>query len=226
MDVKKMFVLDHNSRIFPFLKEFNYFSSLDDYRNAFEKFKNENGHYPSAIEIDATPYFPNCKTITRKFGGLVKLRSLLNLPNGDIDHRTGERRILVATNKNLLAFNNELELYKLLVQKYGECNVHRQSPYVPDKMLRSDFKLFFPDGQSIFIDTFYPENKRSLSGCVSIKQNKLKNIDAKQQIYFAVMNKDMSQEFIDMYVSMKKNKLPENIKVISYNTLMNMLFVV
>ena len=216
MDVKPLNVRNRNSTTTAFVGEFNNFASLQDYRNAFEKFKNENGHYPSSIEIDATPYFPNCKTITRKFGGVRKLRELLNLEGGEVDHRMGEKRANMATSKTLMAFNDELEVYNLLVSQYGEVNVHRQAPYVSHRMLRADFKVFLPSGRNVFIDTFYPENKQSLFGCLSSKQKKLKDISVDGDISFVVMNKNMSQEFIDSLIGRRKSVL-EGIKVLSYN---------
>ncbi|MGD0855520.1 MAG: hypothetical protein ABSA18_06910 [Dehalococcoidia bacterium] len=43
-------------------------------KEGFERFFTENGHYPSALEIDSCPYLCTSRQIQRKFGGLPKLK--------------------------------------------------------------------------------------------------------------------------------------------------------
>jgi hypothetical protein len=47
--------------------------SIEELRNGFEHFYQENGHYPTAPEIDRCKYLPSARQIQRNFGGLPKL---------------------------------------------------------------------------------------------------------------------------------------------------------
>ena len=46
-------------------------------KEGFERFVQENGRLPSAVEIDAIDYLPSSRLIQRKFGGLERLRGAL-----------------------------------------------------------------------------------------------------------------------------------------------------
>ena len=198
-------------------KEFNHFVSLQDYRNAFEKFKKENNHYPTTTDIDNSLYLPSSKTIQRKFGSLLKLRKLIGLPEGELDHRTGDQRAAALHRFNNQSYIDDVRVYDLLVEKYGEVNVHRQSPYFTNKLHRSDFKIFQDKKEPFFIDIFYPANLRNLTSCLNLKQSKIEKINVTEPVYFVVMNSDITQPQIDTLLSRKKNPLPLNIKVFAFD---------
>lgn len=204
-------------------KEFNFFISYQDYRNAFEKFRLDSGRYPTATDIDKIPYLPTSRTIQRKFGGLKELRKLIGLSGDDLDQRSGAQRATVVVEMGLRSFNDENMVYKTLINKYGKQAIHRQAPYCDTRLLRTDFKIHTPNKSRLFVDIFYPRNKYSLLGCINGKQNKLKSIKLKDQIIFVVMNKTMTQGFIDNLVLNKKNQLPPNIKVVNYETFINVV---
>jgi len=64
--------------------------TLQVLKEGFERFRREQGHYPSALEIDSCPYLCTSRLIQFKFGGLLKLRELLNID--DANYALGEHR--------------------------------------------------------------------------------------------------------------------------------------
>lgn len=210
-------------------KEFNFFSSIQDWRNAFEKFKTENGHYPSAPEIDITPYLPTSRTIQRRFpGGLRELRKEIGLNGDEIDYRTGELRSSLCSKLNEQSIASEDDLYYLLSKKFGPEKIHRQEPYT-DKiknLTRSDMGIYI-NNRHFYIDIFVPYNSKSLYGCVGAKLRKFKKYDIKPDVYLVIGNKEMNETWINHYnqFNIKRliERLPSHIKLITYEKLMDLI---
>lgn len=203
--------------------KFNAFASLEDYKNAFEFFKVEHGRYPTTHDMNNCDYLPTSRTIQRKFGSLKNLRMAIGFTGSDIDNRTGTQRSCVALTANLNSFDHENDISQILVAKYLRTNVHFQSSYADNFGQRCDFKVYMPKDKIMFIDIFWPKDKYSLGGCITHKQKKIEKVGVKDPVYFIVMNKDMDQRFIDNVVFNKKNKLPENVQVLSYENAISVL---
>lgn len=208
--------------VFSYL-QYNSFSDIADYRKAFEDFKTTNGHYPTVQDIDKSNYIPSSRTIQRKFGGIKTLRKLIGLADEDIDQRSGTQRLSRITEMGERSFENENEIYKKLCTKYGEKNVHRQSPYNNDRIFRTDFKVYLPDGTKKCIDVFYPADRISLLGCINSKQKKVEQLETNDIIYFVVMNKEITQQMINTIIEHKKNKLHSNVIITTYDNLIKVL---
>ena len=128
-----------------------------------EKYKKE----PSSHDFKRIHNLPNKKTIERRFGGLVNFRKEFNLYP---DHRIGQKRIDMANSINKRAMVHNKEIYQKLLTFFKEPFIHRESSIFDDRRNRTDFKVY---GKKIFlVDVFYPKDRYSLLGCVSLKSKK------------------------------------------------------
>jgi len=181
-------------------------TTLENLKAGFEKFNEENGHYPSSKEIGRYKYLPAVKLIDRRFGGLRKFRELLGIEI--TDQRTGDTRSNVARKINEAAYYSECKMGRLLVEKFGKMYVHVQAPITTTSNKRSDFLIYHKTGK-FFVDIFCPADRFSFFGCVNFKMKKY-IVNAKDTIYLVNTNKH-----IDCDVSSKKNMIPDNQRVVS-----------
>ena len=177
------------------------------FKESFDRFFRENGHYPVATEIDNCDYLPSTRLLQRNYGGLSNFRKALGLEI--LDYTKGEVRKKTVIMANKRANENENEVYKYLVEKFGEVNVHREHRFT-DGSHRSDFYIF----KKFIVDVFYPKNKASLFGCLNVKIKKY-NMLAEGNfillpVIFLQMNKDLSPGMVKKIVANKKNKLHKN----------------
>lgn len=187
-------------------------------KEGFERFFRENGHYPTAHEIDSCDYLPRTRTIQRNYGGLPNLRKALGFEI--LDYTKGEVRKETAIMCNKRANENENEIYKYLVEKFGEISVHREYRFT-DGSHRSDFYIF----KKFIVDVFYPKDKYSFLACLNSKIKKY-NLLAENNfillpVIFLQMNKDLSSELIKNIVTNKKNKLHKNQSVMCVDEFKN-----
>lgn len=189
----------------------------------FENHRNENGYYPSSHEINTLakkyPVIPTSRTIQSN-GGLRRFyESLLNVPY--IDARTGNRRAGVARTANQQALTDEDNLSKILVDLFGENNVHHRSPFPNQSStwFSSDFKVFISPNKFFFIDVFSATGIFNLTGCVNLKASKLEKIGCVSTLVFFVSCSDtVSQHQIEQYVKAKKKPFPPNVTLSDINT--------
>lgn len=177
-------------------------------REGFKKFFQEHGRYPSALEVDIFEDLPSSRQIQRKYGGLVRLRTKLGLP--EVDYTKGLVRSQKAQEVGKRGLLYEQQVYQMLVSYFGEIAVHEQKPF-SDYSGRYDFYVYSKDG--IFaIDVFYPIDLFSFAGCVNSKQRLYKNF--KEEIILLCVNSKIKQATIEKALKTKKNILPLNIRVL------------
>lgn len=185
-----------------------------------EEYRRSTGSYPMTNEFKQLKkihkeIFPSVKWIQNK-GGIVVFYRSLGIEY--LDARTGVRRSDVAKNANKKSQSLDVTFSELLVEKYGEKNVHWQALYNKGLTLhRSDFKVYKPDGTFFFIDLFFPKDVDSLVGCVNLKIKKLSKvkIDKSAPIYFISCNEvDISPSQVERYLLSRKNPIPKNITVL------------
>ena len=181
----------------------------------FIRFYKENGHYPSAHEVDKCPYMPAARSIQRRFGGLVGFREKYNL--GEKDLSRGEYRSNLARKLNVISKENEKNFFDKLKGEFGEICVHREKPMSDDYKIRYDFYVYVKP-KNFGIDVFYPNGIKNLMGCINIKQEKLKYLKVQEPIYIVCLNPDIQQQEINKLIQNKINKLSNNIVVITENT--------
>lgn len=128
-----------------------------------EKYKRE----PSSHDFTKENGLPNKKTIERRFDGLVSFRKELGLYS---DHRIGEKRKKMAIDINKREREWNTKTYKKLLTFFQEPFIHKESSMFDDRRNRTDFKVY--GKKTFFVDIFYPKDRYSLLGCVSMKSKK------------------------------------------------------
>lgn len=183
----------------------------------WENFKSINGHYPTAQEIDESMDMVTTKTIQRRLFGVVNCR--IALGHSITNYSKGETRASTASNSMTISVNDENELQAFLCNYFGpRPNVAREEPYLEFNRQRSDFGVYHKGGH-FFVDVFTAKDKWSLVGGINHKQNKIKNLIIKDKIYYVANN--VTQEVIDYVVKNKKNRLPDNIIILSASNFKN-----
>lgn len=161
--------------------------SLENVLEGFKEFDKIYGHYPNQEEIDECQFLPSIKTIERKFGGIINIRSLLGLP--EIGLSRGQNRSKIAAKIGARGFELEESTYRLLVEKFHEPFVHKESRITINNERRSvrvDFLVFHKKGK-FAVDVFYPkEGRKSLANNVAVKYRVYKNFPFK--VYVVVGN--------------------------------------
>lgn len=185
--------------------------SLEEIKIGLEKYKNEFGHYPSAVETDECLYLPSVRQIQRRFGGLPNLKKDLGIE--DVHYGRGKFRIEICTSRNKIGFKAERDLEKILVDRFGEPFVHIERPISKDGKRRFDF-FVYARNIKFGVDVFYSETRRNIQINVN---SKLTNYnDVEDLVYFVMANKDISQEILDSVVEAKPHKpFPKNIKLMT-----------
>lgn len=188
--------------------------SLDDITKGLLRFREENGKYPTSIEFDKCSYLPAAKTIQRQFGGLVKLRELLNL-EGPSDFTKGDYSSHRAKQINERSHTQEKIVYDFLKNLFGTPFVHREYLFDENKKVRVDFFVYTKTG-NFAVDVFFPKDRASLIGCINAK---IRTYDIKLSIDYPVVFLMMNDAigFSEMTQVVGSRKKPMNI----YHQLMN-----
>lgn len=177
-------------------------------KTGFIRYYNENGHYPSALEIDHCPYLLTSRTIQRKWGGLEFIRRSFGL---EITNYTkGKTRSDKMTFIGKRGFVEENKLEIILQSHFGEVFVHSQKRI---GQIRADFFIYTPK-ENFAIDIFCFENKNSFLSDLNIKLKTYEEYP--YPVIYLPMNTSYSTVEINTWVKNKKNKLPNNQKVMSY----------
>lgn len=197
---------------------------MDNIKQLIERFNREHGRYPSSYDFDKTEYLPNAKYIQRNYGGIIKLKKDLGLSFEEHDLRRGLKRsekARIAMNKSNV---DEDELYKLFIRKFGERNVHRESPYTNSGKIRSDFIIYYhpKNDERVAIDIFYPENIPSLIGCINHKLNKMDFSKLKYEVLLVNLNESLDY-ILNEKMENKKIRLSSNVKVVGKKMLIKIL---
>lgn len=170
-------------------------------QEGFQRFYNENGHFPTASEIDKCSYLPSSREIQRNYGGLIKFRTKLGLRDEDINYSQGKFRSNIASVSNKISLTAEKTVSDFLTNLYGEICVHEQKKYGDGKNTVD----FFVYGKTanFGVEVFNTYTLRDLSGNLNIKLKKY--YDFPYRLCFVVMGGDFKQEDIDKLVSNKKH---------------------
>ena len=142
--------------------------TVEKIMEGFKKFELEFGRLPTAPEIDKLSYLPSSRQIQRKFGGLEKLREVLGYK--DTNFGRGDYRTKIALRVNKKGRESEIELEKLLRNKFGEVFVHTERIF-DDSKNRVDFYVYSPDG-NFGIDVFYTGTIQDLQKNINLKIDK------------------------------------------------------
>lgn len=194
--------------------------TIDEIIKCFQQYNNDNGHYPSSIEIDECEYLPSVRTIERSFGGLQKVRKELQVSDASLDLRKGEHSTNRAKKIWKRAHELEHSVYKILCDRFSKQLVHREFFYTDDHRTRADFFIFDNVG-GFCVDIFYAETRRNISGCLNLKQRKYYGTGGSVLPYpviFLQMNEDFNQSILDEIHSNKKLKLHEGYYLMDINT--------
>lgn len=187
--------------------KYNKHKDPEYWRGVFEKFKRENGKYPNSVDLKSI------KTVQRHFGGIEKLRILLNI---DKDYNRSD----ISKKINKRANETESEINNYFVSLFGEAGVHREQPIFDDSRTRLDFLIFYKKYR-FAVDIFYSETVRSLYGCLD---SKLKKFDGKEMFQYPVLLVCMNNELekhLDKYKMnsgiLKKYMNKYDVKIMSKN---------
>ncbi|MBN1375995.1 MAG: hypothetical protein JXA01_07550 [Dehalococcoidia bacterium] len=184
-------------------------------KQGFGRFLQENGHYPSALEIDACPYLCISRQIQRKFGGLPKLRLSLGIENSNYSEGIHRKGIGVQVNK--LATNSERDVGKMLRNRFGEICVHEEKRYGEGRN-RVDFFVFAKENFAVEVFNTY-----TLHGVLGNLNPKLKRFgDFPYKLFFVITGAEFKQSQIDKIINRKKKLLlTQNMKCICMNEFEN-----
>lgn len=186
-------------------------------KEGFEKFEREYGRLPIAPEIDKLEYLPSSRQIQRKFGGLEKLRKVLGYK--DINFGRGAYRSKIALRVNKKGRETELELERILRNKFNEVFVYTERIF-DDSKNRVDFYIYSPDG-NFGIDVFYTDTIQDLQKNINLKIDKYLKFPS--QLYLVVANPDFIQEKLDIYSKKKRKTLPTNMSILTMKVLLGVL---
>lgn len=193
--------------------------SKENFLAGFNKFFDDYGHYPTANEIDTFKYLPSSRQIERAYGGLVRLRKDLNLKITNFS--IGKSRSKMCFLINERGGNAEREFEKILVNKFGEHFVHVEKIVGATKN-RVDFYIY-SQNYNFCIDVYHAKDFINLKKIINIKEKKYSNI--KEDVYFINLNEDIgvTEEMLRGCISNKKNKISDNIKLITKNDFLELI---
>lgn len=189
----------------------------DAIKAGFEIFFSEHGRLPTAPEIDSLDYLPSSRQIQRKFGGLESLRDKLGYK--DIHFGKGDFRKEIALKSNKRGRDAEIELEKLLREKFNDVFVHTEKIFDETKS-RVDFYVYCPEG-NFGIDIFTTSTFKDLQKNVNIKIDKYHNFE--ENLYFLVEGNAFDQKTLDDYTSAKKKGLPSKTRIVNIETLLEII---
>lgn len=186
--------------------------TADELRAGFMYYKELNGRFPTAHEIDAFPYLPTSRSIQRAYGGLVGLRKEL-FPDEVANFSIGEHRSGVAKATYAQGKDYEEQFYNYLLGYFEAIAVHEQKVIRPGNV-NSDFYIYLSEKTGVVIDVFYANSIKNLIGVVAIKLKRYSLIT--DETYLVVVgNPELTQTMIDAKTANRRTSLPAHIKICS-----------
>ncbi len=185
--------------------------TLSVLKEGFERFFSENGHYPSALEIDSCPYLCTARLIQLKFGGLPKLKMSFGIQ--DSNYSVGVHRKGIGVRVNKLATSSEHDVGKMLRDRFGEICVHEEKRYGEGRN-RVDFFVYAKENFAVEVFNTY-----TVHGILGNLNPKLKKLgDFTHKLIFVITGADFKQSQIDRIINRKKKiLLTQNMKCICLN---------
>jgi hypothetical protein len=167
---------------------------IEKIKAGFERFVVEHNRLPTATEIDKLTYLPSSRTIQREYGGLEKLRMLLGYTTTHLGR--GINRSLIAKNINARGKVAELEVFRILSEKFGAMFVHVEKPFSDNSKQRLDFYVYTPTG-NFGVDVFHPTNEHSMIGSINIKKRIYSSY--KEKVYLVIAGNEISTDKISKF---------------------------
>lgn len=164
-----------------------------------DRFNQENGHYPTALEIDKTSYLPSSRQIQRRFGGLISFRKLAGHEVSDFG--SGSGRSGIATRAGARGLSGEREVEKILIELFGEEFVHVEKRWGSLKQ-RLDFFVYNPKN-NFAVDVISASSIHSLIVNLNIKIPRYSGFP--HELYFVVVGPGLIQEKLDKLIRNKKS---------------------
>lgn len=164
-----------------------------------DRFNREYGHFPTALEIDKTPYLPSSRQIQRRFGGLINFRKLAG--HEITDFGSGAGRSGIASRAGKLGLSGEREVERLLVEHFGEEFVHIEKRWGEYKH-RLDFFVYNPKS-NFAVDVISASSIHSLIVNLNIKIPRYSEFP--HELYFVVAGSELIQEKLDKIIRNKKS---------------------
>jgi hypothetical protein len=185
-------------------------------KDGFERFVHENGRLPTSHEIDDCCYLPTARLIQLKFGGLRRVRELLNYE--DTDFGCGRFRSQIAARVVERGLQAEQDLEKYLVTHFGEVFVHTEKRFGQGRQ-RVDFIVYSPDG-TFGVDIFSTDSLRDMQINLNAKLGRYVNFPKHVRLFLVVANDVFTQMEIDHNCKRmaKLNRIP-SVKVVSLKSL-------
>lgn len=182
----------------------------DEILAGLQHFCKINGRYPSSLEIDQYEYLPSSRSIQRRYGGLVTLRSEL-IPESASSFTRGKIRSAVAKEAYHRAALYEEEFFKFLCTHFDPVAIHEHKIMRPGN-IASDFYIYLDENSGIVIDLFYAKDKHSLNGVINIKQKRYSSLPFKV-IFVLVGNSNIDIAALRGMLSLRLNSLPYHLTV-------------
>lgn len=167
-------------------------------KDGLERFNKENGHFPTALEIDKTTYLPSSRQIQRRFGGLINFRKLAGHKVTDFGSGTGRSGIASRAGKRGLSGEREVE--RLLIKHFGEEFVHIEKRWGEYKH-RLDFFVYNPKS-NFAVDVISASSIHSLIVNLNMKIPRYSGFP--YELYFVVIGPEITQEKLDKLIKNKK----------------------
>jgi hypothetical protein len=186
--------------------------TLENIKDGLEYYFDVHGRYPNSREFNSFEYLPSPKTAERKFGGLKKLRELLQL-TGPTDFTKGEVRSESATRNTSRAKIYEKDFFEYLTSHIPEVRVHEHKVIRPSGV-NSDFFIYTSDKSGVVIDLFYAQDLRTALNVINIKLPKYREVQF-PVLFILVGNSQVSQLELDTICNNRKSKIPKHISILT-----------
>lgn len=157
--------------------------TIDTIKIGIDRFYQEQGRYPTAIDFDSVEYLPSARQIQRKFGGMEKLRSDLNI--SELNYTKGALRQSAYNEFAQRSISAEDDLEIALVEHFGELFVHTQKRYYKLMKNRWDFFVYHHGGY-LGIDVFSTNRASYIMRNINHKLKKYADVPPTIPIYFVV----------------------------------------
>ncbi len=184
--------------------------TIEKITEGFERFRKNHNRYPSSYEIDQCTYLPSSRHIQRLYKeGIPGIRKLIdkNTTEANLTHgKYSSKRAQLIINRGAKVRE---ELYRYLIERFKKEHVFREHFFVDDRRNRVDFYIECENG-NFCVDTIYPENTRTLTGCINGKLKTYRYFEMlPYKLIFVVMNDSIQEGDIEKMIKNKKRRIPE-----------------
>lgn len=186
--------------------------SIEEIQTGFEKFVQEHGHYPTALDIDRYEFLPSSRSIQRSYGGLVSIRRKL-FPEEISNYTTGQYRGNVASVTYKRAQDYEEAFYEKLCRYIKPIAVHEHKIIRPGRVA-CDFFIYIDDKSGICLDLFYAKDIFSLRGVIAYKVSRYSTLSC-PVVFVLIGNKTLTQENINEVIGSRNTGVPKHIKIMT-----------